>query len=69
MLQLKKFIIFTLVAPVMLETCEDDAVTNGMINIDVNGNLSVCTVTSTKGKIINTLTYVFCVVKYIVFKY
>ena len=77
MLQLKHFLIFTLIAPVMLETCEDekiqfhpeidDAVTNGMITIDVNGNLSSCTVTSTKGKIINTLTYVICVVKYIVF--
>ena len=52
----------------MLETCEDekiqfhpeidDAVTNGMINIYVNGNLSSCTVTNTKSKIINTHTYI-----------
>ena len=67
MLQLKHLVIFTLIAPVMLETYKletsfyanekiqfhpeiDDVVTNGMIDINVNGNLSSCIETH-KGEI------------------
>jgi hypothetical protein len=66
MLQLKYLIIFTLIAPVVLEifTNEklhfhpeiDDVKTNGIITINVNGNLRSCTVTH-KGKVINTYRY------------